>query len=108
MVIVTGAQRLLGFKIRKKLGKPGDPDPYNVLGIYQVRHYGTHTRVVKEKFYDPGPPTHPGQIVAQEKFAAGVLAWQGLTEEEKNEYNEEAKDLEMYGFNLFLREWMLS
>lgn len=108
MANLTARQKLLGFSIWKKLGKPGDPDPYNVLGIYRRRPGPKGVTLVKMGFYDPGPPTHPGQILAQEKFAAGVLAWQGLTQEQKNQYNENAKHLEMYGFNLFLREWMLS
>ena len=108
MVIVSKAQRVLGFEIRKKLGKPGDPDPYDVLGIYQIRHYKKYTRVVKEKFYNPGPPTHQGQLDAQDKFRAGVLAWQALTESQKQVYNDRTKRKEMYGFNLFLREYMLA
>jgi hypothetical protein len=108
MAIITGAQKVLGFEIWGKLGKPGDSDPYNVLGIYRRRPGPKGVKIVRMDFYDPGPPTHPGQITAQEKFAAGVLAWQGLTQSEKNVYNERVKDLEMYGFNLFLREWMLA
>ncbi|MCJ7828225.1 MAG: hypothetical protein MUP81_00595 [Dehalococcoidia bacterium] len=108
MANIEKAQRVLGFEIWKKLGKPGDPDPYDVLGIYRRRPGPKGVTIVKMDFYDPGPPTHPGQIAAQDKFRAGVAAWQALTQEQKNQYNENAKDLEMYGFNLFLREYMLS
>jgi hypothetical protein len=108
MAIITKFQKLLGFEIKGKLGKPGDPDPYDVLGIYRRRPGPKKVTIVRMDFYDPGPPTHPGQLAAQDVFREGVEFWQGLTQPEKDVYNERAKGLEMYGFNLCLREWMLS
>lgn len=105
---MTNAQKIFGIEIWKKLGKLGDPDPFDIAGIYRRRRGPKGITIVKMDFYDPGPPTHPGQIAAQDKFRAGVETWQGLTDAEKNVYNERSKNLEMYGFNLFLREFMLS
>lgn len=81
-------------------------------GIYQVRHYGNKSVNVREKFYYPGSvnPYEPSeaQLILRAKFAAGVLAWQNLTPEEKQEYNKRGKKISLPGFNLFLREYMLS
>lgn len=107
MAVITNAQKLLGLEIWKKLGKPGDPDPHDVLGIYRRRPGPKGVTIVRMGFYDPGPPIDPGQIAAQDKFREGVEFWQGLEQPDKDVYNERAKYLKMYGFNLFLREWML-
>jgi hypothetical protein len=76
-------------------------------GIYQMRRRPGGAICVREAFYDPGPPADPDQIAAQEKFADAVLAWQGLTQEQKNQYNKKAYGKHMSGYNLFLRIEML-
>ena len=108
MATLTGFQKCLGLKVWGKIGKAGDPDPLNINGIYRRRPGPRGITVVKMNFYDPGPPTHQGQLDAQDKFAAAVLAWQGLTSAQKEVYNKRVAWRQMYGYNLFLREYMLT
>lgn len=48
------------------------------------------------------------QQTRREKFKAGLVAWKALSEEEKTEWKEKAKYLNLYGVSLFLKEWMLA
>lgn len=77
-------------------------------GIYQMRRYPCGRVCVREKFYEPSDQTQPNKIISQQKFADAVLSWQGLTTEQKNQYNKRAIGKHMSGYNLFLRIYMKS
>lgn len=47
-------------------------------------------------------------IASQNKLASAVLAWQNLTIEQKSVYNIRAKTKKMYGYNIFIKEFILS
>ena len=77
-------------------------------GIYQIRHYGKKRRTVKMKFYRPPPSNTPAQDVRRKKFAAAILAWQGLTLEQKMVYHTRTVGHHLSGYNLFIKEYMSS
>jgi len=104
----TPAINTMGIQIRGKVGKEGDPDPQGVYGIYQVRtRYGKQV-VVKEVFYTPTNPQTVPQQANRQKLTDGVAAWQALTNNQKEIYNERARYKPYSGYNLFLREYLLS
>ncbi len=117
---VVDIKKIAGFtSLRKKLNRdmtiyPDKPNlgagafPLLKSGIYQMRPRPGGAICVREVFYNPGPPTHPGQIAAQKKFAEGVSAWQKLDKNQKMFYNRKAKGLQMSGYNYFLKIFMLS
>lgn len=108
MVVISGIHKGIGIEIRKKLGSAGSPDPKGMYGIYQVRtRFGRRTQV-KEKFYTPTNPQTPAQQANRQKFANGVTAWNNLTDQQKAVYNEKAKRENFYGYNIFMREYLLS
>lgn len=77
-------------------------------GIYQIRtRFGKQTPV-KEKYYSPSNPQTAPQQTNRQKLTDGVLAWQNLTEDQKDVYNERAKYKKFSGYNLFLKEHLLS
>ena len=78
-------------------------------GVYQMRKCSEGIIPVKMRFQITREETPTAPRVANwTKFATGVAAWQALTTEQKSVYNERAKSLLMFGFNLFMREYMLS
>lgn len=108
MVVVSGFQKIIGTKFRGKLGHFGDPDPKDILGIYQVKTRWPGRPISKQKFYVPANPQTVSQQANRVKFAAGIVAWQALTPAEKVVYNKNAIGKHMTGFNLFLRQYMLT
>lgn len=80
----------------------------DTFGIYQRRKIYGKKYNVKYDFYDY-VISHSAAITAyREKFASAVAGWQSLTSEQKEVYNQRAKYLDMFGFNLYIREYMLS
>lgn len=119
MVVVSPVEKGIGIQVRKKLGKPleygeriyGDyeyGDYTDKYGIYQVRTRTGHQVVVQEKFYAPANPQTEAQQANRQKMTNGVAAWQALTPEQKEVYNKRAKYKHFSGYNLFLREYLLS
>lgn len=77
-------------------------------GLYQLRNCREGKTSIRVNFY-PYKITHTaGQQTRREKFDAAVAGWQGLTEEQKNTYREKAKRKNLSGYNLYLREYLLS
>jgi len=77
-------------------------------GIYQLRKCHEGKLSIQIQFY-PYVITHElGQQTRREKFADAVVGWQGLTDEEKNTYRERARYKKFSGYNLYLREYLLS
>ena len=108
MAVLTGFKKGLGIEIRKKLGHSGAPDPKGIYGIYRVRHrWG---KVIQEKlpFYVPTNPQTEAQQANRQKMADAVAAWQSLTPEQKEIYNERAKGKNLTGNNIFISEYLLS
>lgn len=95
----------IGFGMRKKLGKPGQPDPLNVKGIYQMRMTKRGKVPIKMKFYVPTNPQTVPQQANRQKFADAMTAWQALTAPEKTAYNKRARNIGLFGRNLFIREY---
>lgn len=94
-------------------------DVFDFAGIYQIRHHRTKYLVAGEKetgelyirksrFYIPSNPKTEGQQSRRSIFADGVSAWKSLSEDEKNIYRKRAENLRMSGFNLYMREYLLS
>ena len=48
----------------------------------------------------------PSQIENQIKWGEGVEYWRGLTEEQKDEWRDLAKEKKGSGFNYFMKYWM--
>ena len=119
MAIVTFKENKIGIHITGKLGDPDkkaewdikngkDSDPLGLYGIYQMRR-GKKKRInVREKFYTPRQTWSQKKQNSQDKFAAAVLAWQNLTIEQKTIYNKRGNKRALPGYNLFLREYMLT
>lgn len=108
MAIINPVEKGLGIQIRGKVGKQGDPDPQNVYGIYQVRtRYGKQI-IVKEVFYTPTNPQSVPQQANRQKLTDAVAAWQGLTNEQKEIYNEIARYKPFSGYNIYIGEYILS
>jgi len=78
-------------------------------GVYQGRAKNQSKRVIKTRFKRRygGTPT-PEKLVWEEKMRNAVQAWQNLTDEEKNVYNEEVKGQSRSGYNLFIKRHLLS
>jgi len=77
-------------------------------GIYQMRQCLEGKIPIRMKFYAPPPSNTPAQKIWRDKYAAGVLAWQSLTTEQKAVYNERAKNKQFSGYNLYLRDCLLA
>ncbi len=119
MVVINPGEKGIGFQIRKKLGFPplygereygnfryGEDDKF--YGIYQVRsRYGSQV-VVKEKFYTPTNPQTVAQQAWRQVYADSIVAWQALTDNQKEQYNIKAKFKPYSGYNLFQKEYLLS
>lgn len=106
--IITAQEFLLGFGVRKKLGRPEWADPLDVFGIWQMRMTKRGKRPIRMKFYTPTNPQTELQEANRAKFAAAMSAWGSLTPTEKGAYNERAKKRGLYGVNLFIREYFTS
>jgi hypothetical protein len=107
-IIVEIPPFLLGFTVRKKLGKEGDPDPLNVNGIWQMRMTRRGKVPIKMKFYVPTNPQTGPQQANRQKFADAMTAWMVLTSEQKEVYTKRAKKRGMFGWGLFVREYYQS
>ncbi len=119
MAIIEPGETIIGHKIRKKLGQTSvygchqygrfyygeDDDHY---GVYLVRRGVAGQLIIKRRFaFGTNPQTVPQQANRQ-VYADGVVAWQNLTDEQKSVYNDNAKRKGFSGYNLFLREYLLS
>jgi hypothetical protein len=83
-------------------------NPINFAGIYRTDNVTGITRYYREPYYITKNPRYAPQQAWRQIFADAVLAWQGLTPAEKAVYNIKAKGKRMSGYNLFLKEYLLS
>ncbi len=119
MELPAGPSALNSFEDRQKFGKPNQlgqiflghselGEENDLAGIYRVRH--VNGRRVREKlpFYEPTNPQTEAQQSNRATFADAVAAWQSLTTEQKAVYNTRAVGKNLFGYHLFIREYMLS
>ena len=99
---------LLGFGARKKLGRPGWPDPLGVFGIWQMRMTKRGKVPIKMKFYTPTNPQTEAQQANRQKFADAMTAWGALTTEQRADYNVRAKRVGRFGWGVFISEYYKS
>ena len=96
---------LIGFGIRGRIGKAGDPDLLGVNGIYQMRLTKRGKIPIKMKFWVQPKPKEPNQLTQQAKFKSAMAAWSALTTEQKAVYTKRAKKRGMFPWGLFIREY---
>ena len=77
-------------------------------GIYQQRKCREGKITIREKFYVPTQTWSQAKEDAQVKFAAAISAYQILTEAQKLVYHKRAVGMHLSGYNLFIKEYMLS
>lgn len=130
MAEIFGIEKLLSFVPRKRFGvfrefgtaqcgfshygeediyliRPPE-DPILLSGIYRTDNVSGYTRYYREPYYITKNPRTDLQQTNRQKYADAVLAWQNLTSEQKGVYNLRAKYKKLSGYNLFLKEYLLS
>jgi hypothetical protein len=83
-------------------------DAFVLSGVYRTDNVKGYLTYYREPYYIPRNPRTTTQQAWRSVFAQAVFAWQQLTPEEKMFYNERAKGKRMSGYNLFIREYLLS
>ena len=91
--------------IKVNMGKYGEVE---LSGIYQRRHSKGRVIYVKERLYFPKYSNNEIQAAMRQKIRDAVLAWQGLTTEQKLVYNNRARGKARSGYNIFVKEYLLS
>jgi len=74
--------------------------------IYQRRKSWHGIVCIKEKYYKSSNPHHPNCVIGQNSFASAVKAWQDLTDEGKEIYNNYSYPDQMSGYNRFLHYYL--
>lgn len=77
-------------------------------GIYRKAKYSGKIKYYRDPFCITKNPRTLTQQINRQKYAAAVLAYQGLTSSEKLLYYERAIGKRFTGYNLFLKEYLLS
>lgn len=72
--------------------------------VFSVRKSGQQVRFQKP----PVDRRSSGQISRRLIYSNGVDAWHSLTSEEKQVYIVQAKEMNMTGYNLYMRTYLLS
>ncbi len=91
-----------------KLGTAKFGDHLVLSGIYQRNNFTGKVKWYRHAYYITENPRTVPQQANRQKLADAVLAWQGLTTEQKNQYNNSAIGKRMSGYNLYLKEQLLS
>ncbi len=72
-------------------------------GLVYVHRYGKqYVRI----YARPSNPNTPAQRRGRNAFGEAVRAWQALTAEEKESWNDRARRKRRSGYNMFISEWM--
>ena len=79
-----------------------------LTGIYQKRHKKGRTIFARLKYYFPKNPRTEAQQENRDVLRQAVVAWQGLTSEQKLVYNNRARGKARSGYNIFTKEYILS
>jgi len=77
-------------------------------GIYRTDNVTGETKNYREPYYITKNPRTDLQQANRQKYADSILAWRGLTDEQKNQYNKRAIGKRMSGYNLFQKEYLKS
>jgi len=78
------------------------------VGIYQTQPTSKGRIVRRLKLYSPTNPRTEAQQAHRQKYGEAVEAWRDLTDEQKLVYNKKAKGRPLSGYNLFVKEYLLS
>lgn len=130
MPIVVGIERLFSVTATKRFGKHrffgsslfghtsfGDDDiivrvgkdkDITMSGIYSKKHLNNKMFYTRGRYYSPYNPRTTSQQANRKKIKNAVLAWQGLTKLQQLVYNKRATKEKFYGYQLFIREHLLS
>lgn len=82
---------------------------FDLHGVYQTRKCIEGKIPVKMRFRKNYKRTYTPALIAHfAKFKSGSIAWKALTDEQRAVYNEKAKIKKVYGYNLFIKEFMKS
>ncbi len=77
-------------------------------GIFFRNNATGKVKYFRRDYYIPSSPQSVPQQSNRAKMTAGVLAWQALTTEQQSVYNKSAIGKRMSGYNLFLKQYLLS
>lgn len=77
-------------------------------GQYRKTWWDGKSYITRDMFAVPKDPGDPVVLANRQKFKDGTIAWSVLTLAEKLVYNNNAIKLRLYGYNLFMREYLLS
>ena len=130
MTKVIGIRKPWSLTVRKKFGRAvyeedggiygvadyarggygyGDATPESIFhGVYQMRRCKEGVIPVQMKFYRPTNPRTEIQQNNRVKIRDAVLAWQALDQSQKIEYNKNALGKNLTGYNLFIKNFLLS
>ena len=89
-------------------GKTDFGDHLIFSGIFRRDNVTGEVKYYREPYYTPKNPRTAPQQTQRGKLADGVVAWQALTPEQKAVYNKNAIGKRMFGYHLFLKEYLLS
>lgn len=95
----NGPKLLLGYAIsaRKQIGKKD---------IYQLQHHDGSTMGYPYKVPKGVHKKTPAQNQTRLRLRSAMLAWNRLSDDEKDVWKEKAKNKPYQGHNLFAREWL--
>ena len=77
-------------------------------GIYRRDPRSGRNKIIRNRYYKTRNPRTISQQANRQKYANGVIAWQNLTTEEKAVYNTKCRKKGLSGYNLFLKQYLLS
>jgi len=77
-------------------------------GIYRTDNVTGRTKYYREPYYIPKNPRTVSQQSNRQKYKNAVAAWQALTNSQKEVYNMRARNKKFSGYNLFIKEYLLS
>lgn len=108
--LFVGTTFVPGFYVSGKIGRgpKQTSDNTGTNGIWQMRMTKRGKVPIKMKFYSPTESAARLANPRRTVFADGMAAWGALTTEEKASYTERAKRRAMFGWGLFMRDYLRS
>lgn len=80
-----------------------------IIGKFGDRvYYYKNGELVSRAYVIPVQPGTPAQVTWWDNFSSGVTSWQALPQGHKKKWDKKAKPFRFSGFNLFMREWLLT
>lgn len=76
--------------------------------VYQRRRTSHGTIVIKEVYSTPANPRSDTQQQNRLKFSDAIDAWQALSDEEKETWDQMVYPRQMSGYNRFIRNYMVN